>query len=115
MIVRDTSAFFASAYDDLGQMTAQTNNNGQGFYVDYDVNGKVKSVNSDAAKTQLRVSFGYDESGIKIRKTDHIQNVTTYYVTDVGGNTLAVYDNVGGDLKEKEISIYAASRIGTFK
>lgn len=102
------------SYDVLGQMTGQQRANGQGFYVDYDVNGKVTAIYSDVAKTQLRISFAYDEGGLRIRKTDHIQNVTSYYVHDASGNVLAIYDNKGTALQQKEIPVYAASRIGMY-
>lgn len=40
-----------------------------------------------------RVTFAYDESGNRVSKTDHLQNVTTYYVNDASGNVLAIYDS----------------------
>lgn len=102
------------SYDALGQMVSQQKVNGQGYYVDYDVNGKVAAVYSDAAKTQLTISFGYDETGLRIRKTDHIQNVVTYYVHDASGNVLTIYDNKGTALQQKEVPVYASSRIGMY-
>ena len=94
------------AYDALGQMTSQVRTAGsQGYYVDYNVNGKVTAIYSNAAKTTLRVSFGYDESGNRIRKTDHIQNTVTYYVNDASGNLLAVYDNKGTAMGQKEVPL----------
>jgi RHS repeat-associated protein len=101
-------------YDELGQMTGQKRTNGQGYYVDYNMNGKVVAIYADAAKTQLKVSFGYDESGIRIRKTDHQHNISTYYVSDLTGNTLATYDNNGGTLQQGDIPVYAADRIGVY-
>jgi RHS repeat-associated protein len=103
------------AYDSLGQMVTQVRTAGsQGYYLDYDVNGKVTIVYSNPAKTIKRVSFGYDESGNKIRKTDHILNTITYYVNDASGNLLAVYDNKGTAMGQKEVPIYAASRLGMY-
>lgn len=103
-------------YDALGQMISQVRTAGsQGYYVDYNVNGKVTAIYSNAAKTTLRVSFGYDESGNRIRKTDHIQNTVTYYVNDASGNLLAVYDNKGTAMGQKEVPIYASSRLGMYK
>lgn len=101
-------------YDDLGQMVGQQRANGQGFYMNYTVSGKVAAIYADAAKTQLRVSFVYDEWDMRIRKTDHVQNISTYYVYDATGNVLAVYDNNGTGLQQKEIPIYADDRIGVF-
>jgi len=103
------------SYDDLGQMTGQQRINGQGYYVDYNVSGKVTAIYSDAGKTSLRVSFAYDEDGMRIKKTDHIQNVSTFYVYDSSGNVLAIYDNNGGALKQQEIPVFAASRLGVYQ
>ncbi len=100
-------------YDDLGQMTAQIKGS-QGMYLSYDVSGKVTAIYSDAAKTQLKVSFGYDEGGNRIQKTDHISNITTYYVSDATGNVLAIYDNNGSAFGQKEIPVYASGRIGMY-
>lgn len=65
-------------YDDLGQMVGKQRANGQNFYINYTASGKVAAIYADAVKTQLRVSFVYDESDIRIRKTDHLQNISTY-------------------------------------
>nr|WP_197718721.1 RHS repeat-associated core domain-containing protein [Pedobacter schmidteae] len=108
------SGYANYGYDDLGQMIQQTATGGAGYYVDYDVNGKVTAIYTDASKTQLKISFGYDEAGIRIRKTDHIQNTITYYVHDASGNVLAIYDNKGTPLQQKEVPVYAASRIGIY-
>ncbi|MFD2581625.1 RHS repeat domain-containing protein [Pedobacter vanadiisoli] len=101
-------------YDDLGQMVGQQRANGQNFYINYTASGKVAAIYADAAKTQLRVSFVYDESGMRIQKTDHLQNINTYYVYDAMGNVLALYDNNGTGLQQKELPVYAAGRIGIF-
>ncbi|NQX37567.1 RHS repeat-associated core domain-containing protein [Pedobacter steynii] len=102
-------------YNDLGQMIGQTEHNGQGYFLNYDANGNIVAIYSDEARLQLKVSFAYDEAGIRIRKTDHLQNITTYYVVDAGGEPLAIYDNEGGVLLQKEIPVYADSRIGYYK
>lgn len=102
------------SYDNLGQMTLQTRANGQNYYVNYDVNGQVTAIYSDLARTQPRVSFAYDEGGMRISKTDHIQNVTTYYVYDGIGNMMAIYDNVNSALLQKEIPLYASEKIGLY-
>jgi len=102
-------------YDDLGQMITQQKTAGASFYTTYNLNGKITGIYSDAAKTQLKVSFAYDETGMRIRKTDHVQNITTYYVYDLGGAALAIYDNNGGSLSQKEIPLYASGRIGMYR
>lgn len=101
-------------YDDLGQMISQHRANGQNYYLLYNVGGKVEAIYSDANRTQLRVSYLYDEQGKRVKKIDHLQNIETYYVYDALGNVLAVYDNNGTGVLPKEMPIYAAGRIGTF-
>ena len=100
-------------YDDLGQLTHQQKGTAQA-YLSYDVSGKVIAIYADAARTQLKQSFAYDEAGIRIRKTDHSNNITTYYMSDAGGNVMAIYDNNGTALQQKEIPVYAADRIGRY-
>lgn len=68
-------------YDALGQLTSETKGT-LSKYLDYDVSGKVIKIYSDVAKTKLVLSFVYDESGARIKKQDHLQNVTTWYVGD---------------------------------
>ncbi|WP_131539021.1 RHS repeat domain-containing protein [Pedobacter nototheniae] len=102
------------SYDELGQMVGQQRANGQGYYVTYNVSGKVDAIYTDAAKTQLRLSFAYDEAGNRIGKTDHTQNVTTYYVYDMAGKVLSIYDNNGTGLTQKEVPVYATERLGTY-
>lgn len=62
-----------------------------------------------------RVSFAYDENGNRVSKTDHLQNITTYYVNDPAGNVLEIYDNDGTSLQQKEVLVYAAGRIGMYR
>ncbi|KIA95229.1 hypothetical protein OC25_07915 [Pedobacter kyungheensis] len=101
-------------YNDLGQMVAQQRINGQAFFVTYTSSGKVEAIYSDVNRTQKRLSFAYDEAGNRVVKTDHTQNITTYYIYDSSGNVLAVYDNNGSSQVQKEIMLYANSRIGVF-
>ena len=100
-------------YNDLGQMISKTDGVNS-MYLDYEVGGKVAAIYSDIAKIQLKVSFVYDEGGNRIKKTDHIQNISTYYVYDGSGNVLAIYDNNGSALQQKELPVYASGRIATF-
>jgi RHS repeat-associated protein len=47
-------------------------------------------------------------------KTDHVQNFTTYYAYDASGSVLAVYDNNGSALQQKEVPVYASGRVGVY-
>jgi YD repeat-containing protein len=62
----------------------------------------------------LRVSYAYDEGGRRVRKTDHGQNFTTYYAYDASGSVLAIYDNNGSALQQKEVPVYASGRLGMY-
>ncbi|MFC5284505.1 RHS repeat domain-containing protein [Pedobacter alpinus] len=110
----NTNDTYASyGYDDLGQLTHQTKGT-DNVYLSYDVSGKVTAIYGDATHTQLKLSYVYDEAGIRIKKINHTQNITTYYVPDASGNAMAIYDNNGTALAQKEIPVYAASRIGMY-
>ncbi|RWU09945.1 RHS repeat domain-containing protein [Pedobacter chitinilyticus] len=102
------------SYNDLGQMIVQERQSGQKFYLQYEPSGKVSAIYADADLTQLKVSFAYDENGLRLRKTDHLQNVTTYYVYDANGAVMSIYDNNGTPLQQKEVPFYSTSRLGTF-
>jgi RHS repeat-associated protein len=108
-----TSGTWSYEYDLDGRTTMQATNDNVNLesikkYVTYGNNGLVTSVHADAAKTQLKVSLGYDEGGFRIRKTNHSTGLTTYYVNDPWGNPLAVY--AGTVLSE--VPLYGASRLG---
>lgn len=80
----------------------------------YEPNGKVSKIYADENHTQLRVSYAYDENDMRIRKTDHLQNIDTYYVYDDGGSLLAIYDNHSTSLQQKEVLVYGTDRLGMY-
>jgi RHS repeat-associated protein len=101
-------------YNAIGQLTSEVKTD-RSFYLDYDVNGKVTKIYGDAAKTQLKFSFVYNEVGQRIKKQDHSNNAITWYVYDGSGQLAAIYDNLdGGVTKLKEQAVYAGSKVGTF-
>jgi RHS repeat-associated protein len=102
------------SYDDIGQLISRQKVNGQEIYLTYETNGKISAIYSDAALTQLKVSFSYDELGLRIRKTDHSQNINYFYLYDVGRKLIAVYDDNGTPLQQKELAIYSGERIGSY-
>jgi hypothetical protein len=104
------------SYDDLGQMVSQAKGT-DSMFLDYDVSGKITAIYSGSERTmqQLKVSFTYDESGMRVKKTSYGPVViSTYYVHDASGNVLAVYDNNGTALAQKEIPVYSLTRIAIF-
>jgi len=81
-------------------------------YVEYDGAGMVVAVYSDAARTQRKVSYAYDEGGLRVKKVNHVTNITTYYVNGV------IYDNeatAGGVIAQKEIPLSGGGRIGIYR
>ena|GEM_PF-2881497 len=104
------------SYDADGQMTAQQKDIATSpllnQYVEYDGAGMVVAVYSDAAKTQKKVSYAYDEGGLRVKKVNHVTNITTYYVNGV------IYDNeatAGGVIAQKEIPLRGGGRIGIYR
>ncbi len=112
--LQSVANFASYGYDELGQVIEQNRANGQSYYISYNTDGKVERIYSDAAKSNLRVSFAYDESGKRIRKTDHIHNIVTYYLYDASGMMVAIYDNGSGPVSQKELPIYGVGRIGNY-
>lgn len=103
-------------YDALGQMTRQRDEQGQRYF-SYDVTGKTTGVYLDAARQQPLVTFAYDDRGFRVSKTAYANGgtKTTYYVRDVAGNVLAVYEQptASSPLQRSEVPLYGASRVGT--
>jgi len=105
-------------YDELGQMTRQRDEQGQ-RYLSYDVTGKTTGLYADANKTQPLVTFAYDDRGFRISKTAYSASFaplrTTYYVRDVVGNILTVYDKPAatGVVQRSEVPLYGSGRLGT--
>ncbi len=106
-------------YDELGQLTRQRDEQGQ-RYLTYDVTGKTTGVYFDAAHTQPLVIFAYDDRGFRVSKTAYstvgtTPAHTTYYVRDVAGNILAVYDKPAatGVVQRTEVPLYGSGRLGT--
>ncbi len=107
-------------YDALGQMTRQKDEQGQ-RYLTYDVTGKTTGVYLDDQHTQPLVTFAYDDRGFRVRKTSYpmagsaAPARSTYYVRDVAGNILAVYDQAApnGPVQRSEVPLYGAGRLGT--
>jgi RHS repeat-associated protein len=105
-------------YDELGQMTRQRDEQGQRYFT-YDVTGKTTGLYADANKTQPLVTFAYDDRGFRVSKTAYSASFTptrtTYYVRDVAGNILTVYDKPAatGVVQRSEVPLYGSGRLGT--
>lgn len=82
------------------------------YNLKYDVTGKITGIYADAALTQLKVAYYYDESGNRIARVDYTGTTpqTTYTVYDASGNPLAIYNNT----TQAEVPIYGSERLGTY-
>lgn len=85
----------AYTYNAIGQMIGEDKVDGDDQYVEYDVTGKVRKVFSDAAKTQLKVEFQYDDRGFRLTKINYETSKTTWYIRDASGNVISIYDQEG--------------------
>ncbi|RBL92759.1 RHS repeat domain-containing protein [Chitinophaga flava] len=116
-IKNGTSLFDTYAYDALGRVIQETLTGAAARYLKYDFTNKVAGLYTDAALTQGKVTYLYNEAGIRVVKKDWVNNTTTYYVPDVNGNILATYNQVGTATPvQAEVALYGGDgRIGLFR
>jgi YD repeat-containing protein len=78
--------------------------------IDWTVYGKIKTI----AKTDgPSIAYNYDPAGQRPSKT--VNGITTWYVRDAQGNTMAVYDNKQNQVNWREQDLYGSSRLGTWE
>jgi YD repeat-containing protein len=109
----NSSQLYANyTYNELGQLVSEVQPAGNGYYINYNVSGKITGIYSDAGLTKLKVGYTYDESGNRISRTDNTGAipVTAYYVYDASGNSTAIY--TGTSLTE--MPFYGSERLGTY-
>ncbi|MGN6646684.1 MAG: RHS repeat domain-containing protein [Cytophaga sp.] len=110
-----TSNYYATyQYDSIGQMN-HVHYATSDMYIDYDMYKKVTAVYTDAAKTIKKVTFAYDENGLRLNKVTYVGGVysyTTWYVHDENGALLSVYDDNSHALAQTELSVYGISKLG---
>lgn len=105
-------------YDAIGELTKDSTNGISS--VQWTVYGKIQQITKSDGSTLV---FTYDPSGNRISKTYTLAGgkpITTWYVRDAQGNTVAVYTSGnqlinGGDLSLVESDIYGSSRLGILK
>mgnify|MGYP003576095244 CR=1 FL=1 len=78
--------------------------------IDWTVYGKIKSISKTG---NGNIAYTYDASGNRVSKL--VDNVSTFYVRDAQGNSLAVYDNAGNTTNWREQQLYGSSRLGMWK
>ncbi|MEM8568589.1 MAG: LamG-like jellyroll fold domain-containing protein [Bacteroidota bacterium] len=103
-------------YNNIGQLTGEINENGQEKYVDYDVTGKVVAVYADAAKSNPKVTYKYDDRGFRLMSRNEDTGTETWYIRDASGNVISIYEkkDAVGDLVQKEVPVYGSGKIGTY-
>lgn len=97
-------------YDEIGNLKADAKANIT--LIDWNVYGKIKGItNTNSASSAL---YSYNSAQQRVSKT--VNGVSTYYVRDAQGNTLALYDQAGssGAINWKEQYLYGSSRLGTW-
>ncbi|MEZ2339358.1 RHS repeat domain-containing protein [Mucilaginibacter sp. RCC_168] len=107
------AAYASFTYDEIGRLKSE-NKAGSAFayYLKYDVTGKITGIYADAALSQLKIGYAYDENGNRISRTDNTgpSPAATYYVYGPSGNVLGIY--TGTTLSE--IPVYGNDRLGTY-
>ena len=100
-------------YDPIGRLIVVDYVNGDDLYLKYDAYSNVKEIYSDAAHTDLKLSFTYSDQGYRLMKKNHDMGLETWYVRDGAGNVMSIYYRYEGQTFQGELPIYGASRIGT--
>jgi RHS repeat-associated protein len=96
-------------YDAIGNLIADSKEGVTN--IDWTVYGKIAKVSkSDPAGN---ITYSYDPTGNRVSKT--INGITTWYVRDAQGNSLAVYDNKTAGVNWREQQLYGSSRLGMWK
>ncbi|WP_316815865.1 RHS repeat-associated core domain-containing protein [Pedobacter nyackensis] len=98
-------------YDEIGNLIEEKKDGALVAGFDWTVYGKIAKVNK--TNPAENIVYGYDPTGNRVSKT--INNITTWYVRDAQGNSLAVYDNKSGGVNWREQQLYGSSRLGMWK
>ncbi|MDO3628862.1 AHH domain-containing protein [Mucilaginibacter sp. BT774] len=91
-------------YDAIGNITADVQAGVSN--INWSVYGKIQS----QTNAQGTIFYTYDPAQYRVAKTSG--GVTTYYVRDAQGHTLAVYDNKNSQINWREQHLYGSNRIG---
>ncbi|MFY0599856.1 MAG: RHS repeat-associated core domain-containing protein [Cyclobacteriaceae bacterium] len=101
-------------YDNIGNLIEQKNLDGIVVStIDWTVYGKVRSVDAEGNTA----SYLYDAAGNRVSKsvTGAGGDLSTYYIRDASGNTMATYIKDGAEpVKLSGMSIYGSSRLGRY-
>ena len=117
-VTRGPSPFRSYKYNNIGQMIEQVDElNEETQWVEYDVTGKVKTVNKqNGTNTPFKLAeYTYDDRGFRVGKTVYKEDGTstqTWYVRDASGSLIRSYNT---DATLDEYPIYGASRLGMYR
>jgi photosystem II stability/assembly factor-like uncharacterized protein len=112
-------------YDEIGNMIADKQEEIEEIV--WNVQGKVQEIRRKLNSTKESLKFGYDGFGNRISKTviyptsvEGVKELTSYYVRDMQGNVMAVYEKKKyadgtADFALAEQHIYGSSRLGMLK
>jgi RHS repeat-associated protein len=78
--------------------------------IDWTVYGKIKGITKTDGPN---ITYNYDPAGQRASKISN--GITTWYVRDAQGNTMAVYDNKGNGVNWREQDLYGSSRLGIWQ
>jgi RHS repeat-associated protein len=95
-------------YDKIGNLVTDVQAGITG--ITWSVYGKIQSI---AKGPTSSITYSYDVAGNRVSKT--ADGLTTWYVRDAQGNSLAVYDNAGGAVNWREQQLYGSSRLGMWQ
>jgi len=94
-------------YDAIGNMTADKADTLSS--INWTVYNKIQSLTNSKGT----ITYTYDPSGQRVSKT--LNGITTWYIRDAQGNTLALYDNKHSTINWKEQDLYGSSRLGMWQ
>ncbi|MTI20251.1 hypothetical protein E1176_04390 [Fulvivirga sp. RKSG066] len=103
-------------YNSIGQLEAEVSEDGESKYVEYDVTGKVTAVYADENKTQLKVSYTYDDRGFRLSSFNTESDIKTWYIRDASGNVMSIYEEKVTDqlLSQTEVPVYGSGKVGVY-
>ncbi|MEX0313724.1 MAG: RHS repeat-associated core domain-containing protein [Allomuricauda sp.] len=96
-------------YNEIGQLTR---NIAEDIDYSYNTSGLVTEVRQNG---QPMAKFFYNDRNYRIKKetyTGGVLQYSTYYVRDIYGQTIGIYDDFSGSVELKEQPIYGNSRVG---
>ena len=94
-------------YDATGNMTADVTDTISN--VGWTVYNKIQNLTNSKGT----ITYTYNPAGQRVSKT--VGTLTTYYIRDAQGNTLALYDNAHSNSNWKEQELYGSSRLGLWQ